>query len=96
MTDLPEWVKALRLKSPRYGERESGVIYLKGSGTLDLGCLLVAPWPPGYRLAKVNGTVEHKRGDRFTWQVLWVKEEVAERRYQDKQAALLSRYEVQT
>lgn len=99
MTDLPEWVKALKLKSSiQYDVRESGVICLKGShrmsshGAWDLGFTLASPGPPGHCLANVKGAVEHKRGDRFTWQVLWIKNEVAERRYQDKQASRLSRF----
>jgi hypothetical protein len=48
--------------------------------------------PEGYRLSHVSGGVEHARGHRFTWLVTWIKNEVAERRYQDKQAARMSRF----
>jgi len=99
MTDLPEWVKSLQLEGKiQYKKRESGVICLKGShpgvyeGRWDLTRVLQDGRPPGHSLAKVTGVVEHSRGHRFTWQVLWVTSVEAERRYQEKQAKRMSRF----
>ena len=48
--------------------------------------------PPGYILSRANIEAEHSRGGRLCWEVVWLKAEVAERRYQEKQAARLSRF----
>jgi len=98
MTDLPEWVKALQLEGRVRYDEFSSTIRLKGSnsfchkGASDLATVLDQAAPPGYRISKVSGAVEHERGHRFTWTVIWLNAEEAERRYQDKQAARLSRF----
>lgn len=48
--------------------------------------------PPGYILSRASIEGEHARGKRLCWEVVWLKAEVAERRYQDKQAARMSRF----
>ena len=98
MADLPEWVKALNLKSKIKYDEPPGMVFLQGSsagiaeGRLDLSSVLSEGWAPGYRLSRVSGGVEHSRGHRFTWRVTWITAEEAERRYQEKQAARMSRF----
>jgi len=90
MTDLPSWVKELGLEGHIRCDEYEDLIRLKGShkdpddGTGDLIQALRCPDPAGYRLSYVNAKVEHKRGRRFGWMVTWIKNEVAERRYQEK------------
>ena len=52
--------------------------------------------PPGYVLSRASIEAEHARGKRLCWEVVWLREEVAERRYQQSQEKLMSRFEVQT
>ena len=100
MADLPEWVKELGLGGKVQYDEPPDMIRLRGShvdsmqGALQLAIVLEeGHYRGGYVLSRVRGGVEHSRGgNRFTWQVLWITEEEAARRYQEKQATRMSRY----
>ncbi len=42
--------------------------------------------PPGYVLSRASIEAEHARGKRLCWEVVWLREEVAQRRYDEKQS----------
>ncbi len=100
MADLPDWVQALELGGKVQYDEPPDTIRLRGShvddmqGALQLSIVLEEGYyQEGYIISRVRGGTEHSRGGhRFTWQVLWITEEVAERRYQEKQATRMSRY----
>ena len=48
--------------------------------------------PPGFVLSRASIEAEHARGKRLCWEVVWLREEVAERRYQQSQEKLMSRF----
>lgn len=48
--------------------------------------------PPGYVLSRSSIEAEHGRGKRLCWEVVWLREEVAERRYKQSQEKLMSRF----
>lgn len=48
--------------------------------------------PPGYVLSRASIESEHARGKRLCWEVVWLREEVAQRRYDEKQAKRMSRF----
>ena len=95
--DLPDWLpkNLLNAKLETVGPR----IKLRGHASDPdiaveeyrevLDCLD----PPGYILSRASIDADHGRGKRLCWEVVWLREEVAERRYQAKQ---LSRFEVKT
>jgi len=50
--------------------------------------------PEGYVLSRASIEAEHARGDRLQWEIVWLKQFVAQRRREEKQAARLSRFTV--
>ena len=97
MADLPSWLPQdlSNAKLETIGPR----LKLTGQNAdpdVSLGEFLDVVWilPPGYVLSRARIDAEHARGKRLTWEVVWLKAEVAERRYQEKQATRMSRYEV--
>jgi len=99
MTDLPEWLQK-GLTNPKC-ETIGPRIRLRGHSPNqavsmeDFLDVLEGIDPPGYVLSKACIKAEHARGRRLCWEVVWLLETEANRRYQDKQAARMSRYEVQ-
>lgn len=100
MTDLPEWLPA-DLSNPKL-ETIGPIHRLRGRDAdpeVAMGDFLEVvdlANPPGYIFSRAFIKAQHARGRRLTWEVIWTKKEEADQRYQDKQAARMSRYEVQT
>ena len=96
MTDLPDWMLK-DLTNPKL-ETVGPRIKLRGRAANsavameDYLDVLEHSDPPGYTLSRASIEAEHSRGGRLCWEVVWLKAEVAERRYQEKQAARLSRF----
>ena len=96
MTDFPDWM--LKDLTNPHIDTPGPRIRLRGQASNptvaleDFRDVLEHSDPPGYVLSYANLEAEHSRGKRLTWQVVWLREEVAERRYQEKQAALMSRF----
>ena len=96
MTDLPSWLPdylsnpKLNTIGPRFKLRGSCADPMTARS--DFTAVILFYWPPGYILSRASIEAEHSRGGRLCWEVVWLKEEVAERRYQDKQAARMSRF----
>lgn len=100
MSDLPDWLPKdlshakLETTGPRLrlrGRDADPVVALE-----DYLDVLEHAKPPGYVLSRAQIEAEHKRGKRLNWEIVWLREYVAERRYEEGQAELLSRFEVQT
>lgn len=90
MTDLPDWLLK-GLSNPKL-ETVGPRLRLRGHDAdpkVALGDLLqmARVVPPGYVLSRASIEAAHARGKRLFWEVVWLKEEVAERRYQERQAA---------
>ena len=99
MTDLPGWLPLdlsnakLETIGPRL--RLRGHAADPGNALHDYRSVLLFADPPGYVLSRASVEAEHARGKRLSWEVVWLREEVATRRYEEKQAMRLSRFEVQ-
>ena len=98
MTDLPTWLQA-GLTNPKV-ETIGPRIRLRGHSPYpnealeDFYDVLACDGPPGFVLSRASIEAEHARGKRLNWEVVWLREEVAERRYEERQATRLSRFEV--
>lgn len=99
MTDLPDWPKwlptdlshpKLEYLGPRIKltgkDADPDVALTDYLDVVDLSC------PPGFVLSRASIEAEHARGKRLCWEVVWLKAEVAERRYEAKQATRMSRF----
>ncbi len=93
--DLPDWVpQGLGgVKIETIGPR----LKLTGRHSDPTKALLDFTWsaeliPPGFVLSRASIEAEHARGKRLCWEVVWLREEVAQRRYDEKQAKRMSRY----
>ena len=99
MNSLPEWLPRdlsnpkLETIGPRFRLRGSATDPNVAAG--DFADVATMFCPPGYILSRAQIEAEHARGKRLCWEVVWLREEVAERRYQDKQAARLSRFNLE-
>ena len=88
MTDLPKWLPEgldsakLETIGPRL--KLTGRDANPMSALEDFMVVVDFADPPGYILSRASIEAEHSRGGRLCWEVVWLKEEVAERRYQDK------------
>lgn len=96
MTDLPDWLPQdlINAKLDTIGPR----LRLRGhaadpdNALHNYRSVLLFGCPPGYVLSRASIEAEHARGKRLCWEVVWLKEEVAERRYQERQNTRLSRF----
>ena len=94
--DLPDWLPfdLSNAKLETVGPR----LKLRGHASdpdcalHDYRSVLMFGRPPGYVLSRASIEAEHARGKRLCWEVVWLREEVAERRYEEKQAKRMSRF----
>lgn len=96
--DLPDWLPSdlsnakLETIGPRL--KLTGHAAHPHIAVEDFQDVLERSYPPGYILSRASIEAEHSRGKRLRWEVVWLKEEVAARRYAEKQAIRMSRYEL--
>lgn len=94
--DLPDWLP----KDLSHAKLETLGPRLKLTGKHadpdmavgDFSDVVMHFWPPGYVLSRASIEAEHARGKRLCWEVVWLREEVAQRRYDEKQSKRMSRY----
>lgn len=93
---LPDWLPQdlshakFEIIGPRF--KLTGSDNNPGIAIMDFTEVLDTNDPPGYILSRARIDAEHARGSRLTWEVVWLREVVAQRRYEERQATRMSRF----